>query len=92
MEFLLNITIRSLLLAAVAAVGLWVFRVKAAPARHAVWTLVTAGMLLQAALVLLRRRRCGCGSCGRFPWWSRLSVLTIRPLWLYPARRGGGRV
>src|ERR1700733_3830927 len=51
MEFLLNISIRCLILAAVAAAELFVFRVKAAPARHAAWTLVTAGMLLQAALV-----------------------------------------
>ncbi len=51
MEFLLNIAIRSLLLAGVAAAGLWVFRVKAAPTRHAMWTVVTAGMLLQAALI-----------------------------------------
>ncbi len=53
MEFLLNITIRSLLLAAMAAAGLWVFGVKTAPVRHAVWTMVTAGMQFQALLVPL---------------------------------------
>jgi beta-lactamase regulating signal transducer with metallopeptidase domain len=48
MDHLLQAAVRSVLLAAVAALGLW--RVKSASIRHAVWTLVTAGMLAQIAL------------------------------------------
>ncbi len=52
MDHLFQAAIRSVLLAAVAGLfnvlGLW--RVKSASVRHAVWTLVTASMLLQIAL------------------------------------------
>ena len=48
MDHLLQGSIRSILLAAVAAVGLW--RVRSASVRHAVWALVTASMLVQIAL------------------------------------------
>src|SRR5579862_2219595 len=48
MDHLLQAAIRSVLLAAVAAAMVW--RVKSASVRHAVWTLVTASMLVQATL------------------------------------------
>jgi beta-lactamase regulating signal transducer with metallopeptidase domain len=48
MDHLLQAAIRSVALAAVAGLGLW--RVKSASIRHAVWTLVTASMLVQIAL------------------------------------------
>ena len=47
---LASVTARSLILFGVAAVAILVFRVKAAAARHAVWTAVTAGLLLLSAL------------------------------------------
>src|SRR5277367_1204712 len=48
MDHLLQVAVRSLLLAAIAALSLC--RVKSASIRHAVWTLVTASMLLQIPL------------------------------------------
>ena len=48
MDYFLQVSVRSTLLAAVAALGLW--RVKSAAVRHAVWTLVTVSMLAQIAL------------------------------------------
>jgi beta-lactamase regulating signal transducer with metallopeptidase domain len=45
MGFLLAISLRSLALAATIGVLLAILRVRSAAARHAVWTLVTAGML-----------------------------------------------
>jgi TonB family protein len=45
MEFLIAISLRSLALAAAAWCALALLRVKSPSARHAVWTLVTAGML-----------------------------------------------
>src|ERR1700730_3818769 len=48
MDHLLQASVRSLVLAAVAALGLW--RVKSASTRHAVWTLVMASMLVQLML------------------------------------------
>jgi beta-lactamase regulating signal transducer with metallopeptidase domain len=48
MDYLLQAAVRSVVLATVAGLGLW--RVKSASIRHAVWTLVTAGMLVQIAL------------------------------------------
>ena len=45
MGFLLAISLRSLALAATAGATLLIFRVRSAAARHAVWTLITAGML-----------------------------------------------
>lgn len=48
MEHLIQITERSTILAAFAAVALW--RVKSASFKHAVWTLIAAGMLLQTIL------------------------------------------
>ncbi len=55
MDHLLQAAFRSVLVAAVAglfnALGLW--RVRSASVRHAVWTLVTASMVLQIALIPL---------------------------------------
>lgn len=48
MDHLLQAAVRSLPLAAAAGLGLW--RVKSASIRHAVWTLVTASMLMQLVL------------------------------------------
>jgi beta-lactamase regulating signal transducer with metallopeptidase domain len=48
MDHLLQASVRSVLLAALAGLGLG--RVKSASVRHAVWTLVTASMLAQIAL------------------------------------------
>ncbi len=48
MDTLLQVSERSLALAALAAACLW--RVKSAAIKHAVWTMVTAGMLLQILL------------------------------------------
>jgi beta-lactamase regulating signal transducer with metallopeptidase domain len=49
-SYLANVTARSLCLAALALLGVWLFRVKTAAARHAALTVVTGGMLLLAAL------------------------------------------
>jgi len=51
MDHLLQAAVRSLPLAAVAALGLW--RVKSASVKHAVWTLVMVSMLIQIALAPL---------------------------------------
>ncbi len=48
MTTLLDVSVRSTVLAALAAVCLW--RVKSAALKHAVWTIVAAGMLLQVLL------------------------------------------
>jgi TonB family protein len=48
--YLASVGVRSLVLFGAAAVVLAAFRVKAAAARHAVWTVVAIGMLLLAAL------------------------------------------
>jgi beta-lactamase regulating signal transducer with metallopeptidase domain len=48
--YLASVTARSSCLAAAALAGAWLFRVKTAAARHAMMTVVTAGMLLMAAL------------------------------------------
>lgn len=48
MEHLIQIAERSAILAALAAVALW--RVKSASFKHAVWTMIAAGMLLDAVL------------------------------------------
>src|ERR1035441_5975369 len=50
LSYLANVTARSLCLAALALLGVWLFRVKTAAARHAALTVVTGGMLLLAAL------------------------------------------
>jgi TonB family protein len=50
LSFFASVTVRSLILFAVAAAVLLAFRVKAAAARHAIWTVVAAGMLLLAVL------------------------------------------
>jgi len=47
--FLANLAARSLALAAAAAAAIWLLRLKSAAAQHAVWTTVTAGMLLVGA-------------------------------------------
>jgi len=49
-SYLANVTARSLCLAVIALLGVWLFRVKTAAARHAAMTVVTGGMLLLAAL------------------------------------------
>ena len=49
MAFLANLAVRSLAVAAVAAAAIWLLRLKSAAAQHAVWTAVTAGMLLVGA-------------------------------------------
>ena len=48
--YLAGVVVRTLALAAVAGMSLLLLRVKSAAARHAVWTLVTLGMLLLAVL------------------------------------------
>jgi len=48
MDILLNISVRVLALAFVAFAAIVIFRLKSAASRHAVWTLVTAGMLVLA--------------------------------------------
>lgn len=50
LSYFLSVTSRSLILFAVAAAALFAFRVKAPAARHAIWTVVVAGMLLLAVL------------------------------------------
>lgn len=50
LAYLASVSLRSLVLFGVAVIGLAAFRVKAAAARHAVWTVVAGGMLLLAAL------------------------------------------
>jgi beta-lactamase regulating signal transducer with metallopeptidase domain len=50
LSFFASVTVRSLVLFAVAAAALLAFRVKAAAARHAIWTVVAAGMLVLALL------------------------------------------
>lgn len=50
LSYLVSVTARSLVLFAVAALALLVVRAKSAAARHAVWTVVVAGMLALAAL------------------------------------------
>ncbi len=47
--YLAGVAVRSLGLAALAAIGMLIFRVKSAAVRHAVWTVVVAGMLALAA-------------------------------------------
>ena len=49
-SYLANVTARSLCLAALALLGVCLFRVKTAAARHAALTVVACGMLLLAAL------------------------------------------
>src|SRR5882672_8246210 len=51
-----GVAVRSLGLAAVAAMAMLLFRVKSAAARHAVWTVVAAGMLVLAAFEPLMPR------------------------------------
>ena len=50
MDLLLSVSLRALVPATVAAAVLWIARVRGAAARHAVWTVVTAGMLLSGLL------------------------------------------
>jgi TonB family protein len=50
LSYLASVTARSLCLAAIALLGVWLFRVKTAAARHAALTVITGGMLLLAAL------------------------------------------
>jgi TonB family protein len=50
LAYLAGVSARSMCLLAVALTVVWVGRVRSASARHAVWTLVAAGMLLLAAL------------------------------------------
>src|SRR4051794_33419356 len=50
LSFLASVTVRSLVLFAVAAAALLAFRVKSAAANHAAWTVVAGGMLLLAML------------------------------------------
>src|SRR4051812_13344974 len=50
LQYLENAGVRSVALWAMAAFALWVCRVRSAAARHAVWTLVTVGMLAMLAL------------------------------------------
>ena len=50
LSYLAGVSARSLCLLAMAMAVVWVGRVRSASARHAVWTLVAAGMLLLAAL------------------------------------------
>jgi hypothetical protein len=50
LSYLANVSARSLCLAALALLGVWLFRVKTAAARHAALTVATGGMLLLAAL------------------------------------------
>src|ERR1017187_9473909 len=49
LPYLAGVTVRSLGLAAIAWAAMALFRVKSPAARHAVWTMVTAGMLVLAA-------------------------------------------
>ena len=49
-SYLADVTARSLALAALILLGLWLFRVKQPAARHAALTMLTAGMLVLAAL------------------------------------------
>src|SRR5438270_9172648 len=48
--YLASVSVRSLVLFAVAAAAIAAVRLKSAAARHAVWTVVAGGMLLLAAL------------------------------------------
>jgi TonB family protein len=50
LAYLADVTARSLGLAALALLGVWLFRVKTAAARHAALTVVSGGMMLLAAL------------------------------------------
>jgi TonB family protein len=50
LSYLASVTARSLVLFLVAGAAVGIFRVKAAAARHALWTVVAAGMLTLAAL------------------------------------------
>lgn len=50
LPYLASLTVRSLGLAAAALAAIFLFRMKTAAARHAVWTVVVLGMLLLAAL------------------------------------------
>src|SRR5689334_1186358 len=50
LSYLVSVSVRSLCLAAAAGAGLKIFRLKAPAARHAVWTVVLAGMMLLALL------------------------------------------
>jgi TonB family protein len=52
-EFLVSITVRTALLAAVAGAAMWVWRARSAAAKHAVWTVVAGGMLLTPAFAPL---------------------------------------
>jgi len=46
MNYLLDVTVRTVALALAAGAAIGLLRLKSAAARHAVWTLVTAGMLV----------------------------------------------
>jgi TonB family protein len=48
LSYLASVAVRSLILAVVTGAVILAFRIKSAAARHAVWTLVTAGMLVLA--------------------------------------------
>src|SRR5882762_507721 len=50
LSYLAGVSMRSLGLLGLALATIWVGRVRSASARHAVWTLVAAGMLVLAAL------------------------------------------
>jgi beta-lactamase regulating signal transducer with metallopeptidase domain len=52
-SLLLSAAIRALGLGLIAFVGLLLFRVRSSAARHAMWTIVLAGMLLQIPLALV---------------------------------------
>jgi TonB family protein len=47
---LLNVSLRALVLAAVAGLGILALRIRSAAAKHAVWAFVAAGMLISAVL------------------------------------------
>src|SRR5260370_25464574 len=48
--YLADVSIRAIPLASLAGAGLWIFRVRSASRKHAVWTLVLFAMLAAASL------------------------------------------
>lgn len=50
-ELLLGVSLKAILLALLAAAGMWLFQVRTASVRHRVWTAVLGGMLLMPVLV-----------------------------------------
>jgi VWFA-related protein/TonB family protein len=96
--YLADVTARSLCLAALALLGVWLFRVKTAAARHAALTVVSGGMLLLAALTptlpsiplrVLRAERAAPVSPApnfQFEAPSPLTPLAVQPAARQPAR------